>query len=113
MRHSDRRLTDKIYTDENLLGTWAAFDALPNYAEQASQGASHELVAVSQNGSSAVTTNGGGKSNNTIATVDESHILTLPVSTGQNGVNGGSGGARTQIRRFSKLRNNALLPRKD
>jgi len=59
MRHSDRRLTDKIYTDENLLGTWAAFDALPNYAEQASQGASQELVAVSQNGSSAVTTNGG------------------------------------------------------
>jgi integrase len=34
MRHSDRRLTDKIYTDENLLGTWAAFDSLPNYAER-------------------------------------------------------------------------------
>jgi hypothetical protein len=33
MRHSGRRLTDKIYADENLLGTWAAFDTLPNYAE--------------------------------------------------------------------------------
>ena len=40
MRHSDRRLTDKIYTDENLLGTWSAIDALPNYAERASQIAS-------------------------------------------------------------------------
>ena len=29
MRHSDRRLTDKVYTDENLLGTWAAFDSAP------------------------------------------------------------------------------------
>jgi integrase len=34
MRHSDRRLTDKIYTDENLLGTWAAFDTLPNYGNE-------------------------------------------------------------------------------
>ncbi|HEY1664032.1 MAG TPA: hypothetical protein VGI03_16560 [Verrucomicrobiae bacterium] len=24
MRHSDQRLADKIYPDENLLGTWAA-----------------------------------------------------------------------------------------
>jgi hypothetical protein len=45
MRHSDRRLTDKIYTDENLLGTWAAFDSLPNYGELASQGASQILGA--------------------------------------------------------------------
>jgi hypothetical protein len=34
IERSDRRLTDKIYTDENLLGTWAAFDALPNFAER-------------------------------------------------------------------------------
>ena len=96
MRHSDRRLTDKIYTDENLLGTWAAFDALPNYAEQASQGASHELVAVSQNGSSAVTTNGGGKSNKTIAAIDERLAMTPLVTSGHNYENGGSGGARTR-----------------
>lgn len=31
MRHSDRRLTDKIYTDENLLGTVPAIEALPSY----------------------------------------------------------------------------------
>jgi hypothetical protein len=31
MRPGDRRLTDKIYTDENLLGTWSAIDALPMF----------------------------------------------------------------------------------
>ena len=61
MRHSDRRLTDKIYTDENLLGTWAAFDALPCYTETPSQGASQELVAVSQNGASGGTTGNGSE----------------------------------------------------
>src|ERR1035441_3813041 len=66
MRHSDRRLTDKVYTDENLLGTWAAFDALPNYAEQASQGATQRLFAKGQNESTPVTTNGGVKTNKTI-----------------------------------------------
>jgi integrase len=48
MRHSDRRLTDKIYTDEKLLGTSAAFDSLPNYAEWASQIASQILGAEGQ-----------------------------------------------------------------
>ncbi|MDE3066786.1 MAG: DUF3843 family protein [Verrucomicrobiota bacterium] len=61
MRHSDRRLTDKIYTDENLLGTWSAFDALPNFTERASQIASQILVANGQSESSAVTVNGGEK----------------------------------------------------
>ena len=96
MRHSDRRLTDKVYTDENLLGTWAAFDALPNYAEQASQGASQRLFAKGQNESTPVTTNGGVKTNKTIEIIDESLILTLPVTSSQNHGNGGSGGARTR-----------------
>ena len=43
MRHSDRRLTDKIYTDENLLGTSSAIEAFPSYANPASQGASQEF----------------------------------------------------------------------
>jgi len=96
MRHSDRRLTDKVYTDENLLGTWAAFDALPNYAERASQGASQRLFAMGQNESTPVTTNGGVKTNKTIATIDESLILTPPVTGSQNHGNGWSGGARTR-----------------
>jgi len=35
--YAQSRLTDEIYTDENLLGTWAAFDSLPNFTERASQ----------------------------------------------------------------------------
>jgi hypothetical protein len=46
IRHSDGKLTDKIYTDENLWGTATAIEALPNYMETASQ----ILVVGSQNG---------------------------------------------------------------
>ncbi len=96
MRHSDRRLTDKIHTDENLLGTWAAFDSLPNYGEQASQIASQKLVAAGQNVSLPVTTSGGPEVAKSLANSGESHILALPVALGQNVGDGGSGGARTR-----------------
>ena len=96
MRHSDRRLTDKIYTDENLLGTWAAFDSLPNFGERASQIASQILGASGQAVAQAVTTGGGANVNETVATIGESHALTLLVTTGHEMENGGSGGARTR-----------------
>jgi len=96
MRHSDRRLTDKIYTDENLLGTWAAFDSLPNYREQASQIASQILGATGQNVALAVATGGGVKPDKTITIIGDSRVLALPVSMGQDSKNGGSGGARTR-----------------
>ena len=96
MRHSDRRLTDKIYTDENLLGTWSAFDALPTYSEPASQGASQELVAVSQNGSLSVTMGDGSEMKKSIVSIGQSHIVALGVTSGHNVENGGSGGARTR-----------------
>ena len=96
LRNSDRRLTDKIYTAENLLGTWSAFDSLPNYSERASQIASQVLCAAGHNVSSAVTMGGGVKADKTVATIGESPVLTLPVTSSQNVVNGGSGGARTR-----------------
>jgi len=40
MRHSDGTLTDKIYTDENLLGVETAIDVLPAFMGTPSQGAS-------------------------------------------------------------------------
>lgn len=94
MRHS--RLTDKIYTDENLLGMWAAFDSLPNYVDRASQIASQALVASDQSESSPVTTKDASETDETIANIGESHVLTLPVTMGQEDENGGSGGARTR-----------------
>ena len=96
MRHSDRRLTDKIYTDENLLGTWSAFDALPNYTETASQGASQELVAAGQNVSLAVTTGSGAKAQQSVVRLGESHVVALRVTSGHADESGGSGGARTR-----------------
>ena len=96
MRHSDRRLTDKIYTDESLLGTWAAFDSLPNYSQPASQGASQKLVAVGQNVSLPDATGCGVNVNGSIVNIGQSHVLTLPVLSSQNMENGGSGGARTR-----------------
>jgi len=96
MRHSDRRLTDKIYTDENLLGTWSAFDALPNYTGIASQGASQELVAVSQNGSSGGTVGSGVEMKKGVVGIGESHVVALHVTSGHNMETGGSGGARTR-----------------
>lgn len=95
MRHSDRRLTDKVYTDESLLGTWSAIDKLPSYAG-ASQIASQILGAEGQNVSLAVAAGNGVKSEKQPANKRESRILTLPVSGGQNVENGGSGGARTR-----------------
>jgi len=95
MRHSDRRLTDKIYTDENLLGTWAAFDALPSHAPGASQIASQVLGAGGQNVALPVATSNGEKVHKPPVTIGESPILTLSVAVGHNYENGGSGGART------------------
>jgi integrase len=96
MRHSDRRLTDKIYTDENLLGTWAAFDSLPKFEERASQIASQILDASGQIVASPVASENGEHIENTLANIGEGRVLTLPVATCPEGVNGGSGGARTR-----------------
>lgn len=96
MRHSDRRLTDKIYTDESLLGTWAAFDSLPKFGERASQIASQILGATGQNVSSPVASGNGVDGYGTTVNIDESRVLTLAVATCPEGGNGGSGGARTR-----------------
>ena len=104
MRHSDRRLTDKIYTDENLLGTWAAFDSLPNFSGQASQIASQVLGASGQGVAQVGTTRSGASAVKTIANSGESHVL-APVGTTCHEVkNGGSGGARTRIAGYANLR---------
>ena len=82
MRHSDRKLTDRFYTDENLLRTWSAIDALPSYTVAASQGASQKLVAVSQSESSCVTTNSGVKVGEIVVNIGESHAVASGVTAG-------------------------------
>jgi hypothetical protein len=100
MRHSDGKLTDKIYTDENLLGIETAIDVLPAFmdspSQRASQGASQILVAGSQNGSLGVTEGGGVEMQKVLVNIGESHVLTLCVTSSHDNENGGSGGARTR-----------------
>ena len=96
MRHSDRRLTDKIYTDENLLPTWSAIDALPSYAGAAPQGASQKVVTVSQNGSASGTMGSGSKTEKAVVSIGQSQVVALPDAKSQNVMDGGSGGARTR-----------------
>jgi len=96
MRHSDRRLTDKIYTDENLLGTWSAFDKLPSYNRQASQGASQILVVGGQSESQAGTMGCEAGVKKSPVNTGESHLVTWCVTSGQNHGTGGSDGARTR-----------------
>ncbi len=96
MRHSDRRLTDKIYTDENLLGTWSAIDALPCFTEQASQIASQKLVAGGQIVSLPVTTGGGFGIVKPLENKGDCHDLARVDAECQKAGNGGSGGARTR-----------------
>lgn len=96
MRHSDRRLTDKIYTDENLLGTWSAIDALPNYDREASQGASQKLGTGGQNASEVGTTSNAMRDEESPANTGQSHIVAFSVTGCQKEETGGSDGARTQ-----------------
>jgi integrase len=96
MRHSDRRLTDKIYTDENMLDTWSAIGGLSSFTGQASLIASQNLGAGGQNVSLPVTTSAGAEVVKTIVNIGDCHGLASSVTTGQNAGNGGSGGARTR-----------------
>ncbi len=96
MRHSDRRLTDKVYTDESGLGTARAIDALPSYGVGASLIASQIICARGQSVSLAVARSGGVNKEKNIETIGKSHVLTLTVAGSQNYENGGSGGARTR-----------------
>ena len=104
MRHSDGKLTDKIYTDENLLGIETAIDVLPTFTGTPSQGASQILGAGSQNGSSAVTTGSGVKIEKAHVNIGKSHVLTLSVTSSHDNENGARGGSRThnlQLRRLT------------
>jgi len=84
MRHSDGKLTDKIYTDENLLGTDAVIESLPSFVPSASPIASLEMVATGHNPSLSVTTGDGAGLEKAIATIGESHVVALNVTSGHN-----------------------------
>jgi Phage integrase family len=77
MRHSDGNLTDKIYTDENLLGVETAIDVLPAFIETPSQGASQKPVMGWHDLTPAVTVPALNGVLRTIENKGESHDLAL------------------------------------
>ena len=96
MRHSDGKLTDNIYTDENLLGTWSAVEALPSYTVGLSQGVSQTLVANGLGASSAVIESVGAHVERMPVNIGESHLVSVDGTSGHDGGSGGSDGARTR-----------------
>jgi integrase len=84
MRHSDGKLTDKIYTDVNLLGIETGIESLPSLLPPASPIASLEMFAAGQNTSSVGTTGSGAETGKVIANIGENHNVTPLVTSGHN-----------------------------
>src|SRR5208282_5445721 len=82
MRHSDIRLTSKVYTDEMQLPIYDAIknlprlDAVPGYTQIRAQ----NLGADGQNGSRPVAQNGGAQHAETIENKGDSHVLAQAVA---------------------------------
>jgi integrase len=102
MRHSDSKLTERIYTYKRGLATWSAIEKLPCYTAGLSQGVSQSLVANGHGASSAVTECIGLDGEKMPVNIGESHLVALSVTSGHDGEIGGSDGARSRpLLRFS------------
>jgi len=95
MRHSDSKLTERIYTDKRMLATWSAMEKLPNLTETLYQGVSQKLVASGHGTAWAGTACGGADMQQTLANTEDSHAVALAVMNGQEAPIGGSDGARS------------------
>ena len=96
MRHSDSKLTERIYTDKRMLATWSAIEKLPSYTAGLSQGVSQSLVANGHGASSAVMESVGAYVEKMPVNIGESHLVSVGGTSGHDGENGGSDGARTR-----------------
>jgi hypothetical protein len=87
MRHSDRRLSDHIYTDTSLLPADETVRLLTLPGGQSPDGTSHipshGLVPAGQNGSHAVTAPKVPDTAQTLMNTGDCHILAFPVMPSQ------------------------------
>jgi len=95
MRHSDSKLTERIYTDKRMLATWSASEKLPSYTAGLSHRVSQSLVANGHGVSATVTECVGTDVEELPVNIGESHDMALAVASGRHGGNGGSDGTRT------------------
>jgi len=84
MRHSDRRLTDKVYTDVSSLHTWSAIEKLPSVSGALSQGVSQSLVVGGHSVSVPVTEGSSDEVEGLPVNIGESHELAEAVIAGQD-----------------------------
>jgi hypothetical protein len=88
MRHSDRRLSDHIYTDTSLLPADETVRLLNLPGGQRSNGtsqiASHGLVQAGQNGSPAVTVSNVPDAAQPLMNKGDCHVLAFPVTPCQS-----------------------------
>ena len=88
MRHSDRRLTDKVYTDTSKLHTWSAVDRLPSVLqtneESLSQILSQNSVAGGQSVSLPVIEGDTEDMQIEAVDIDECRGQSFSVTTGQD-----------------------------
>jgi len=96
MRHSDSKLTERIYTDKQMLATWSAIEKLPSYTTGLSQGVSQTLVSNGLGASSAVIESVGSHVKRMPVNIGESHLESVGGMSGHDGEIGGSDGARTR-----------------
>ena len=87
MRHSDSRLTERIYTDKTMLATWSAVDKLPNLTESLSQGVSQKLDINGNGTSQNVTHFNGADTEQSPVNIEENHDMALAVANGPNVLN--------------------------
>ncbi|MGB7748682.1 MAG: site-specific integrase [Verrucomicrobiia bacterium] len=84
MRHSDGKLTDKIYTDVNLLGIETGIELLPSLLAPASPIASLKMFAAGHNLTSGGTMGSGVEMKPSVVSIGESHNVTPLVTSGHN-----------------------------
>jgi hypothetical protein len=84
MRHSDIKLTSKVYTDEMQLPIYDAIKNLPRLdgGPAYTQIRAQNLGGNGQNGSHPVAINGESKAHETLENKGDSRCLTQPVATG-------------------------------
>jgi len=84
MRHSDPKLTAKVYTDTASLHTWSAIEKLPSIGGVLSQGLYQKLVVGGHPVAEAVTMGSEHEVKQTSVIVEDSHTLAVCGTEGQD-----------------------------
>ncbi len=94
-RHSDQRLTDRVYTDVSQLPMVRAFSALPSYTDDGAQIGAQELVPSRHKLTRSDPTSGHERSRKCLSNKAQRHTVASVGTNGHNAPKTGEGGIRT------------------